>query len=222
MLSMTFIAIMLVAIAMCIIQMSTIYTRGETLRAVNQASRTVVEDMQRTFADANESSIVVRTDYSRVCTGSYTYVWNVVGSEKENNTYVTIAGQPTPPAIRFVRIVDNGGAYCNNATSDTSLPSVNKKIPQGATTQPVEFLQEGDRSLAIHKFDISDMSLSPSAPLSRQKMLTISMLVGTDNSGAIESTAGGDRKCRPPADMGSDVNYCAVNELSFTVRIGVR
>ena len=49
MLSMTFISILLVAIAVTIIQISNVYNRGITLKEVNQAGRSLSNELQRSI-----------------------------------------------------------------------------------------------------------------------------------------------------------------------------
>lgn len=206
MLSMAFISVMLIAIALCIMQMSTIYMRGETLRQVNQASRVVATDLRRTFGEAHPASITIRADLGRLCTGAYTYVWTTPTGANGNNRYSGEGASAAP--IRLVRVVDAGARYCaNNILIDKTA------------AQPVELLQEGDRSLRIHEMRITPSNTD--TPLSGQGLYTIRMLLGTDNAGAITTTDVGT-VCRAPSDVASDFNYCALNEITLTVRAGVR
>src|SRR5688500_5939032 len=91
MLSMTFISVLMIAIAMTTIQISTIYTKGITLREVDQAGRSASDELQRNIAssapfdvtpqvDASPatatSKYVVRDGGGRLCIGRYTYAWN--------------------------------------------------------------------------------------------------------------------------------------------------
>ena len=91
MLAMTFIAFLLVAIAMVTVQISNIYNKGITLREVNQAGRSVADEIQRSISssipfdvtpkvDASPataaSKYVVRDGGGRLCLGQYTYAWN--------------------------------------------------------------------------------------------------------------------------------------------------
>src|SRR5687768_8731757 len=92
MLAMTFISVLLVAIAMTTIQISNIYTKGITLREVDQAGRTLSNELQRNISASvpfdvtpkkddspatEDSKYVVRNeDGGRLCLGKYSYLWN--------------------------------------------------------------------------------------------------------------------------------------------------
>jgi hypothetical protein len=217
MLSMTFISVMLVAIAMCIIQMSTIYTRGETLRLVNQASRSVAADMQRTFAAASPESITAVVDNGRLCTGGYTYIWNSRNESNvlvyENNVYST-AGRGD---VYLVKITDAGGRYCRPAAGGVT-PNVETKIPNTPLENPVELLQEGDRSLVVHNLTV-DTGFKTTHAVPAQQLYRIAITLGTKDKAEIDTTSS---TCKPPSDTTSNINYCAINQVSFTIRAGVR
>lgn len=215
MLSMTFISVMLVAIATLIIQISTIYTRGETLRQVNQASRVVTEDMRRTFAAADQRRIdVSKIDNGRLCLGSFTYVWNITPTgTDETPTEANRYADDTQTPIRLIRIVDQGGQYCRSPADGVS-PHVN--TPIAAAAQPVELLQEEAHRLKVYRVDVNPvMKSNDNIP----QLYEIVMKLGTsDSNAALDTTA----TCRPPTDSDGDINYCAVNEITFTVRVGKR
>src|SRR6218665_2336873 len=93
MLSMTFVSVLLLAIAMTIIQMATIYNKGMTVKEVNQTSRDISDDLKRSFSASqvfvvNTDPAIDSTDYVRIklgseivggrlCTGTYSYIWNI-------------------------------------------------------------------------------------------------------------------------------------------------
>ena len=196
MLSMAFIGVMLVAIALCVIQISTIYSRGETVRQVNQATRTIVEDIESTVAashpfDVEQSEI----DAGRLCTGRYTYVWSTL-------THVNV--DTTGAMVRFARVGDPGRLLCSN----TSAPVVRANA--------VELLEASDRSLRVHSFAITPVAAVTEAG---QRLYTVTILVGTDNAAAINTTTS---RCRPPSEADADLTYCAINEFTITVRAGIR
>src|SRR5919199_356042 len=113
MLAMTFISILLIAIAMTTIQISSIYNKGITLREVNQAGRSLSDEFQRSIANSvpfdvtpkidnspatATSKYVVRDGGGRLCLGDYTYAWNYGAS---------IAGETSAPPI-FNKYNDGG------------------------------------------------------------------------------------------------------------------
>src|SRR5690606_11522464 len=74
------------------------YTKGLTIKELNQSGRTITEDIQRTIStsvpfdvtpaktgapnDPIGSRYVVQPGGGRLCTGTYTYAWNY-GNTKE-------------------------------------------------------------------------------------------------------------------------------------------
>lgn len=196
---MTFIAFMLIAIALCIIQMSTIYNRGETLRSINQAARVIATDLDDTITAAYPFDVdQAAVDAGRLCTGRFSYVWN---TPTATNTY---ASPDTDKTIHFVRVEDANGALCSNLS--TSVTKANA----------TELLEAGDRTLIVRSFAIVRVAQDNNT---KQQLYTISMSLGTNDINAINTTA---NTCKPPSDTGADLTYCAVNEFSITVRAGIR
>lgn len=206
MLAMSFMAFMFLAIAFLVIHIGSVYNRGITLRQINQSSRTIVEDVQRTVAASApvdvSNNFIDESWGGRLCLGEYSYIWNTAASLDDTtlprNVYAS--GSDT---IRFVRVADSGGTYCSNPAQSV------------ATTDAVELLVSEDRSLAIHS-----MKLDASEPndITNQQLLTFRMVIGTDDSASIDIAG---TACRPPSDSNAD-EYCAINEIVFTVRAGVR
>jgi len=218
MLAMTFIAALLIAIAMTTIQISNIYTKGITLREVNQAGRAVSEDLQRNIASAAPfdvtpkvdnspstatSKYVVRDGGGRLCLGSYTYVWNYGKA---------LAGGPGAPAVfntyddstpvRFAKVTDASGSLCVTATAVV--------VRANAT----DMLSTGDRDLVMHAFTITRSSDDPNT---NQALYAISMVIGTNDRAQLTAN---DASCKPPADGVGDENYCSVNQFDVIARAG--
>jgi type II secretory pathway pseudopilin PulG len=226
MLAMTFIAVLLMAIAMTTIQIGNIYNKGITLREVNQAGRTISDDLQRSIATAVpfdvtkkvddspatlNSKYVVRDDGGRLCLGRYTYVWNYgksiakVSGATPYNTYFK-AGDPsvTGEAVRFAKVTDPDGSLCAD-------PAAN--IPRDDAT---EMLVSGDRDLVMHSFEIRT---NPKAqdPTTGQTIYSISMTIGTNDH---EQLAANDASCKPPAEGAGAEDYCSVNQFDIIARAG--
>lgn len=208
MLAMTFIAVMLIAIAMLVIQISTIYNRGITLRQVNQAGRAVTSDMQRTIAgssafEVNQDAL----DRGRLCTGQYSYIWNRAEmlEHDDRNRYEGV--QHEDEMIRLVRVPDTNGFYCHTEEGEA--------LPRIDSANAVELLDSGDRPLVVHNLSVHS---SLENQLFGQRLYTVSLTLGTDNMLAINDT--GDR-CLPPSEIESDLTYCAINQFTFTTRGGI-
>src|SRR3954468_13520221 len=124
MLAMTFIAMLLVAIALTTIQISNIYNKGITLREVNQAGRSVSDELQRTISSATPfdvtpkgsgdiapaSRYITSAGGGRMCLGNYTYAWNygkaLVGGSGAPAILNKYSGADSGTAVRFVRVTD--------------------------------------------------------------------------------------------------------------------
>jgi len=222
MLAMTFIAVMLVAVAACVIQISTIYNRGITLRQVNQSGRTITDDLTRVINQSTPFSLAtnfVEQPYGgRLCTGSYTYIWNTARgmSDGSRNKYVDSSTE-----IRFVRIADDGAQYCRDPAGGVS-PNRQSTIPNNIAT---DLLKGDDRGLVIHTLSMmpDDSTATIYNATIGQRLYTITFLLGTDNTDALNyNSVTGEASCKPPSDSNSDLTYCSVNQFSFTVRAGVR
>lgn len=217
MLSMAFISVMMMAIALCVLQIATIYTRGDTLRQVNQSSRTLAVDLRRTLGEAQASFINLDhvDTHQRFCTGQYTYAWTTSESAADagnSNRYT----DPAAGEVRFVRITDRGGYYCRlpGSAPGAVTPNVNSPI-DASSANPVELLEEGDRSLRVRS-----LAIRPAAQgaITGQQLYVIRVILGTDAVEAIDTTS---NTCRAPSEVTSDINYCAVNEFTLTVRAGI-
>jgi type II secretory pathway pseudopilin PulG len=215
--AMTFVSILMLAIAVTVIQISNIYNKGLTMRAVDQAGRALSLEIRQTVAGSQPfnsdtalrfqrypNSDTGKPDGGRFCTGLYTYVWNF-GKSMANpiNKYSTGNDE-----IRFAKVRDNGGQYCADPTKAIE--------PQDA----VELLSKGDRDLAIQSFKVTKMIDDPTIG---QALYRIVMEIGTNNQDALfqeDSIDTVDTRCRPPSDDSSLQNFCAVNQFDFTVQAG--
>lgn len=229
MLSMTFISLLLLAIAMTTMQISHIYTKGVTFRSVNQAGRTINADLQQDAAvsapfdvykpgtqvaltGCGASPRYVRqcnagvASGGRLCMGTVSYVWNY-GEFLNGSSPNKYASGSTP--LRFVRVNDQGGKLCE----DSSTPVV-----QSTATELLGGKDSLD--LALHNVTV-DTSNTASDPASGQQMYTISYTLGTNEQTALMTN---DTQCVPPNTAGggleSDWDYCAVNTFTTVVRAG--
>lgn len=222
MLAMTFIAVLLMAIAMTTIQIGNIYNKGITLREVNQAGRAISDDLQRSIAlavpfdvtkkvddslETQASKYVVRDGGGRLCLGRYTYAWTygktlakVSGAPAVYNYYNTNSSSSEP--VRFAKVNDPGAALC----SDPTLP-----VPRADAT---EMLVSGDRDLVVHDFKITTDAQDP---VTGQAIYAIMMKIGTNDN---EQLTTSDASCKPPAEGTGLENYCSVNQFDIIARAG--
>jgi len=215
MLAMTFIAILLVAIAMTTIQISNIYNKGITLREVNQVGRSLSDEFQRSIASAvpfdvtpkvdnspttATSKYVVRDGGGRLCLGNYTYVWNygkaIAGGSDIFNKY------DDGSTVRFAKVSDAGSALCADPTDPIDRANSS------------DLLSSGDRDLVIHAFTIKKTADDAGVG---QSLYAISFTVGTNDR---EQLATNDASCKPPAEGTGDEAYCSVNQFDIIARAG--
>ena len=212
MLAMTFISMLLIAIALTTIQISTIYTKGITLREVDQAGRTVSDELQRSIASSvpfdvtpkspttPNSKYVARTEGGRLCLGRYSYAWNYGKALDEGAPYNKYSDGSE---VRFAKVKDSGGGLCANDGTQT----INK-------ADASDLLASGDRDLVLHKFSIT--KTADSAEIG-QALYAISMIIGTNDR---EQLMSNDASCKPPSEGVGDEAYCSVNQFDLVARAG--
>lgn len=220
MLAMSFLSILLMTIAMTTIQISNIYTKGITLREVNQVGRQVSDELQRSIASSSPfdvtpkrddapatatSRYVVRDGGGRLCLGSYTYAWNngaaLAGGSGAPGIYNRFTDNA---AVRFVKVADPSGALCADPSSRI------------VRTNAAALLDTGDRNLVLHSFDIRRTANDPATS---QAMYAITMVIGTNDRAQLQTS---DTSCRPPASNTGSEQYCSVNQFQLTARAGNR
>ena len=205
MLSMTFVAVLLIAITAITIQVGSIYNKGVTLQEVNQAGRSLSTDFQRTIAQSIPFDASTTDHFreqsgngGRLCTGRVSYLWNY-GKGLADNTPINRYDDGTP--ITFARVSDPGGTLCIN------LGLV------AARADSTELLDQGDHNLAVHELSIS----SPSVASVSQQMYSIRFILGTNDAAQLETN---NQSCRPPSEGAGNEDYCAVNQFEIVARAG--
>lgn len=219
-LAMSFVSILLMAITVTVIQISNIYTKGLTMKAVDQAGQSVSQDVRRSIEAVRPLDLgatpagganyrpsiaaggdIAKPEGGRLCTGSYSYVWNNGASlATPVNKYSDSA-----ELIRLVKVADSGALYCSDPA---------RTIDRGAA---VEMLNVSDRELAVQKFSIQTVASSSSL---QQALYWIRIEIGTNDREALEQLTTLDTTCRPPAESEGLRDYCAVNTFEFTARAG--
>lgn len=215
MLAMSFVSLLLVAVAMTVIQISNIYNRGIILKDVNQAGRALVSELQQSItqtsafdvnvsAGSSTANYVIQSDVGgRLCTGRYSYVWNYAKAIKSNASRNKYDGL-TPPEIYFIKIFDPTLQYCTAVSGN--LPDI--KADTGAT----ELFSDSQHNLALHSFKVTS---NASDAKTNQRLYNIEFILGTSDTGAINTTL---NTCKVPSESGSDLTYCSINQFNITVR----
>ncbi len=221
MLAMSFVSLLLVAVAMTVIQISNIYNRGIILKDVNQAGRALVSELQQSIAQTSAFDVNVGTGSTtpnyiiqpssglktggRLCTGRYSYVWNYARALNDLlipaslNKYASNGNK-----IYFIKIFDPTLNYCTK--------NISGGYPDIAGTGATELFSDIQHNLALYDFKITS---NASDSKTNQRLYNIEFVLGTSNTDAITAN-----NCKPPSEVGSDFNYCSINRFNITVRSG--
>jgi prepilin-type N-terminal cleavage/methylation domain len=224
MLAMTFISVLLLAIALTVIQIGSLYNRGTTLKETNQAARDITSDFQRSVSSSEAFSMT--TDYfhtdigpasgtGRVCLGSYSYIWNLAGTPA-GSTVKYLRPSKAGTRINLLKVPDTTKLYCAlNAAGNLAQ----KDILDADTDISKEMLNAGDHSLVIYKFALVAGGADTADSLTKQQIYQLNFSISTNKLSAIDLTTG---TCLPPGNINSDFNYCSVQDFSLVVRAGDR
>lgn len=231
MLAMTFLSILMITIAILVINITNIYTKGVTIKDVNATGRTLSDDFKRAISASPPVDVTNVSSYfvsdqnggGRFCTGLYSYIWNDAEKLKSYledpgsaanglvNNYDD-AGKSLPP-IRLVKVKDITRAYCG---------------PEGGGREgdvkmeysPIDLLAQNEADLAL--FDVQ--VFAPAANnTTGQRYYSISFVLGTlrgtmEESQYTNGELASNNTCVVPKDFSSEFNYCAINKFNVSMR----
>lgn len=229
MLSMAFISVLLLTIALTVIQMSTIYNQGMTIKEVNQAARDMSDEFRRTIQGAVEFNVGSGTDQyittatsGRLCTGTVSYLWNYAkavedavdkGVNKDSIAYISDSTGKNGEVINFVKIQDPGEKYC---LKNSSGGLVNRNILYAERNNATDLLKAGDHTIRLISFSITSNNSSYDAS-TKQRLYTVTYRLGTGKLEAMDAAA---TQCLPPSDPKSNPQYCNVQQFTVVLRAG--
>ncbi len=209
MLAMTYVALLLLAIAMTTMQIGRIYNKGITLKNVNQVGRDVTDELQRSIAGVQPFDVpthyVSQPGGGRLCLGTYSYVWNfgkALADTSGTLPVMNVYDDPNAGPIHLAKVSDTGAALCTKPYGKISKANA------------VELLTGGDHDLVIHQFDLAETQRDD---LAGQALYAITLSIGTNDQAQLET---GDLTCKAPADGAGNDDYCAVNRFDLTARAG--
>lgn len=224
MLSMAFVSVLLLAIAMTIIQAGNIYSKGMALKDINQSARLISTDIRRTVAAAGNISLgsdnyIVRLSggvpvSGRLCLGNYTYLWNTVDATPSMQEAVRIDEGGRQKLIGAIKVPDTTSIYCARNT-DASLV-ISNTIRSEDVNRVTQLLVQGDHSLSLASFSAAASS-SAYDSATGQRLFMITYAISTGEASAI---APGRETCRPPGENGADPIYCNIQKFNLVVRSG--
>jgi prepilin-type N-terminal cleavage/methylation domain-containing protein len=200
MLAMSFVSVLLVSVAMLTIQIGHLYNRGITMKEINQAGTEITDDVRRSIADSYLEGVEIKTINRKtlVCTGIYTYLAN--DAEAIEDGAATLLKYANNDVVRLAKIRDTDKALCRSSSLI---------LPAGA----VELLSGGNRSLVVREMELIPATLSDGGRMLYTFNLTLS-------GGGEEGISDDNTQCRPPNDVKSSAEYCAIDTFSVIARVG--
>lgn len=207
MLAMVFVAFILVFISLTLVQMFRTYDKGSSMKQVNQAGRSVIEEISQAVRSQLPANIKTGAVGNGVlCIDRVMYVWNPL--------YNT-AG---------VQVTDHRAVIGNTTTGGMMA----RKVLSGATTCPTNLVDALNTSITPVSQETQLLSnqtrvLRASAqPLPDTHLVKLNFVIGTYSRSEMPAgsthyltatQSGGNFSCLP----GSDGTYCAFAEFNTVV-----
>lgn len=200
MLAMTVLSVLLLSIAMLIIQIGHVYSRGVTLKSLNQTATTLSRDIQTTLNQADSAMVQyvgLASKSGRLCTGDVTYAWNsVIDTTRQDQARNFYTGNEHNQEIRFVRVTDKQNKLCEK--------NAQQNYPELTYADTHELLPSGQYDFAMYEFYVGSRASSRS-------LHWVVMKLGSTNSDDVDTV---QEKCLVgQSGMG---DFCAINIFEFT------
>jgi len=212
MLAMTFLSFILVFMALTLTQMIRTYDKGLTVKQINQAGRTVIEDIARSMRGQQSGQIVVSTvTDGRLCVGDIMYVWNPV----YKGTQTSPAPNQTPDQYQFntpTTPMTMARLKLANATNNCAFPAA----PNVQSQDNYSLLSDRARVLWAGATPSADGRLVELTLVLGTYDITEQTNIKNNTLTSVFNTptfTGGQPTCK----SGSDGNYCAFSEFSTIV-----
>lgn len=228
-LSLVFIGVLSLTIALIINNAVSSYRRGVTLNQVNTVGMELVDDIRGALQasppdrdkicgdnkDCKRTELIYEENglpmYGAVCTGKYSYVWNS-GYAVSSGKKVSVEGDND---FRLAKWDDpitesNKETICskNNESIDRFA------LPDKAKNKEEILLAEDDENpLVLYSFKVQKPAVGPKGDTA---YYTASFILGTVQGG-ININATGDF-CKAPKDGGGAFDYCAINKFNFAAQ----
>lgn len=227
MLAMTLVSILVVAIAVVMMQISSIMNKVKTMKDLNSAGRSINADFTSKFnsvnniqgwsvatpsssASSNATYVKLSDGSGAFCTGDYSYLWNsatTINNANKSSIQVPIryvGSNNNDTSVRLVRVRDNIKSFCSDQGRWSRIDRNSGDV--------VDLISAGETGLMI--YDINFRKIREDV-LSGQSLINIQYVLGTKNdNGQIRGFS---------CDPGSfDKNYCSINRFDLIVRTAGR
>src|SRR6476620_8874477 len=160
-LAMSFVALLLVAVATLSIQLTNQYSRGLTMKEIAQSGTEASNDIKRTMAQSKLGSrgVEVRTLDGNggwvLCTGTYSYVANTASNLNANTNVIMVGKGIKKVPARLMKVEDVNSNFCNAGASDPLNVAATKSIEADDAT---ELLGGGSRLLVVRGMSVQTPS----------------------------------------------------------------
>jgi competence protein ComGC len=200
--SLVFIAFVILFLITTLLNVMQTYNKGIWLNQINLAGRQINADIGDQVRLSN-NTITINDAGQRLCVGKVVYLWNT--AEQINNKIPrnwfgednTVSKQKET-RLRFVRVLDNTGTYCNTGTS---IP-----MPTRSSSNTSAMLGPG---VIIQKFTVTESAVTG--------LLRIQAVFSTENDVQPELNPNtGNYQCKIAGKFTADNNqFCAFAEFDI-------
>jgi type II secretory pathway pseudopilin PulG len=238
MLSMSFLAVLMITIAILTIRIVSIYQKGLAIRAVSSTGRALIDDFTRSVAsapiqiqllyghddyffshtatiDVNGHDVTAQL-FGGFCTGSNSYLWNTGYTINDPTLRLaTYSGN----SFHLLKISDPSREICSGYSARKNTPggatySILSYFPQVGTADGLELLDQSEDALAIYDFKaLGDVQNA----ITGHSFYAATFILATLRGG-VDIFAQGDYCQDPPDNLNTDFNYCAINKFNFAMR----
>lgn len=230
MLALVFVAFILVFMALTLVQMMRIYDKAISMRQVNQAGRTITEDISESMRAQLPEKIT--TDFvssGLLCVGSTVYRWNPLftaplNTQLRDAARNTSAAPVNPSGAMMVRkVFSNANATCDIATADSTSASA--------------FVAGSIAPLLTGRSRVIWASARPTTGINDRKLIELTFIIGTHDRTEVDTAIEQNRLTDGPYNSfnitphrertstsasitclpGSGGNYCAFAEFKTII-----
>jgi|GEM_PF-93038 len=249
-LSMTFVSVLLLTIALTVVQMANTYNKGMTLKEVNQSARDISDDMRRAFAfspvfavpsteDVGTTFAADTNDYirlstgtgaskaitgGRLCTGTVSYIWNIGAALHDD------PDDKTPRVTSALAYVLGSTGTPLEPIQFVKVPDIDKKYCAKTTTGALlnKNITYDDTRVMTNLLNAGDhrLALQSFSVVSRATdALTGQQLYVVTYTIGSGSPLAMDLKARPmkcldPTAPTANLTYCNVQQFTIVLRAG--
>lgn len=217
-LSVAFVAILILGIAMTTVQVTRMYQKGVTVKTVNQVGRDITEQLRRDFAAASPNAVDLDSVANgRLCLGSVSYLFNDAVNLNDGDDSNNIKRSDGTEDVVLVRVEDPSGTYCQRESpGGPGAPFIKQHLTSTDETRASELLAADIVPLAIHQLDATT-SLSNASGGFSQSIYQLAVTLGTNEVETVDNVA---QTCLPPTESTANFDNCFVSKFETVVRAG--